>query len=134
MDEKRARDFIQYIVCSNFGVDPPKEDDKSFCDFCLYWFGGRSLNRYMCYDSLAIDLARYVRRLSFSTNYGALMEGVSKLLWDDRHDLYQNLPYHIEDFLKESPELEDEFYAMLKKAILKALDPHGNYGGDTEHG
>lgn len=76
--------------------------DAEFFYLMIQYLGGRSYNRFLDYSLLAIKLNDIHDKHCFLVPGTSedIDQAVTKLLNDDRHDLWQNLPYYLEDITK----------------------------------
>jgi hypothetical protein len=73
---------------------------KAFCITMFSWFGGRVYNQFLDYSLLAIKVAYIFRDFNYDLyskiEWKDKKDLVEYLLYDDRHDLWQNAPYILE--------------------------------------
>ena len=111
-------------------------DDRKFFLSVIQFLGGRSYNNFMDYSLLAIKLTyihnKYIPR-SYHT-WEHMKDGIEYLLGDDRHDLWQNLPYILDDVIKGTkeiigPQFSDEqinkFWEAVVTAIIECINTDG---------
>jgi len=120
---ERVKDFLQR----------KREElgDKKFVSRMIYWTGCRSFNRFEEHGLLALNLANFFNftfscfnTLDFSEV--VIKELVGEYLFDDRHDIYQNIPYTLEEILKASTEEEkEEILAFFAKIYIDCFNPNG---------
>lgn len=114
-----------------------KENDQQFCNYLISWLGGRSYNNYLDYSLLAIKMNYMFEHMKginedswFGTkgnDVGDIKELINDLLYDDRHDLYQNMPYILERIYKDmekGPD-KDNFWTNIVNRIIECINVHG---------
>lgn len=90
----------------------------------VHIFGTRSLNGFLDYDRLSDNLIKRFqssKKQQSSRDWEYIAEIIRE---DDRHDLYQNLPYYMNDMCKVHKEVTGvEFKpgALLDELILQSL-------------
>ena len=114
-------------------------NDLGFSHHLLGWLGGRSYNNFLDYSLLAIKLNYMFGHMKSVPNVlwfgkdedmGLIKELINHLLYDDRHDLWQNMPYILGEIyikIKEGPE-KDNFWKHIVNAII---DCNVNGTGDV---
>lgn len=98
---------------------------RKFCSTMLYWFGNRSYNKFLDYSLLAIKFANwYTHRVKTKNDtddaYIICRDIVTHLLWDDRHDMWQNIPYLIDKL-----DVDISFYNLLAQWIIECFNVYG---------
>ena len=90
-----------------------KLGNREFLNTVWYWYGGRGYNEFVDYSLLALKIRFLAPRTQHmpnpTTGEDYITESVKELLFDDRHDFYQNIPYLLNPFLNVHPELEESF-------------------------
>ncbi|MCK4528835.1 hypothetical protein KAW18_15815 [candidate division WOR-3 bacterium] len=125
----KFRDMIadKKIICDN---------DQKFSHYLISYLGSRSYNKFLDYSLLATKL-NYIfsnmKGISAESWYGTegdegtIKELIGDLLYDDRHDLWQNMPYYLEDIYKnmeKGPDKEN-FWKYIVNAIIDCINVHG---------
>ena len=113
-------------------------DDKAFFEMVIQYLGGRGYNGYLDYSLFAIKLAKICSDSSVNSAPGAnglepSYEVVISLLYGDRHDLWQNLPYSLASIADdmEGPEEQKQFYTNVVAAMIECINVAGT--GDVVH-
>ena len=109
------------------------DNDHKFFHLIIQFLGGRSYNCFLDYSLFAIKL-NYIHDKCIPNSYNTwekMKEGIDYLLADDRHDLWQNLPYVLDDVIKEDehqPISEvgiEKFWAAVVTAIIECINVEG---------
>lgn len=103
--------------------------DRGFFVLCCNYLGGRGYNEFLDYSLLAIKFNQIYNDTSlYCSGYGSRMrEAISNLLHDDRHDMYQNIPYELDDYVKgfKKPEDVAKFWASVVDAMIDCINVAG---------
>ena len=110
---------------------------RGFVKQMLGVFGGRGYNQFLDYPLIAVKLNqlfceqnRYKwkdERVDDKDWFDLASECVKLLLWDDRHDLYQNLPYTLDDLYKLAKEdLAGTFWHDIAKILIESFNCDGS--------
>ena len=90
-------------------------------------FRGRRYNQFVDYGAMALKLTKLINSLDYSIDpsdhdrsFASLI--VEKLLFDDRHDCYQNVPYIIADFIKVN---QDVFWLSVSNILIDSFNENG---------
>jgi len=113
-------------------------DDRAFFEMVIQYLGGRGYNEYLDYSLFAVKLAKIFSDSSVNSVPGAnglspQDEAVISLLYDDRHDLWQNLPYSLASIANdmEDPEEQKQFYTNVVSAMIECINVSGT--GNVAH-
>ncbi len=109
---------------------------EDFSGLFFSMFCGRGYNQFVDYGAMALKLARLIHVdlwdhvQSANTPHAGerhcVGEMVCKLLFDDRHDCYQNVPYYIADFIKANPKLDVmAFWLSISDILIDSFNIHG---------
>jgi hypothetical protein len=103
--------------------------DRGFFMLCCNYLGGRGYNEFLDYSLFAIKLNQIFNDTNlYSSGYGDRMrEAISNLLHDDRHDMYQNIPCELDDYVKgfKKPEYVAKFWASVVDAMIDCINVAG---------
>ncbi len=131
-----------------FNATPPNGNIRLFlieqcnkvgCETFSYnmfnWFGGRAYNEFLDYGLCALKFHnlfqnkyRYLQQDDFVT------EIINRLLFDDRHDLYQNAPYYLKDLYELNKNKQKELKDFWKDVSVILIDCFNENGtGDVSH-
>lgn len=115
-----------------------QNDDRKFANFLINWIGGRSYNGFLDYSLLAIKMNRLFSNemrhaipsicwFGKDGDIGDIKDLIGDLLWDDRHDLYQNMPYILDRIYKEMKDGpgKSHFWTLITDAIIDCINVHG---------
>lgn len=131
-DTINVRDFLRKKQCE-FG-------SEAFSLVMFDVFCARRYNSFMDYGSMALKISRmfadrYPYYKPLSTNDCDNDEScahliVDRLLFDDRHDCYQNVPYLLEDFIKSNIDSfgdkeKDEFWTLIANILITSFNCSG---------
>lgn len=102
--------------------------DKGFFYWIIQYLGGRSYNCYLDYSLFAIKINTIMDQ--FHTwkegQNESMKEAVEDLLWDDRHDCWQNLPYSLERFVEPmEKEKQEIFWDLIVEAMIQCINVEG---------
>ena len=110
----------------NFGKD------ANFFNLMIRYLGSRSYNEFLDYSLLAIKLNAIYNKHCFLVEgtWDEMQGAISKLLTDDRHDLWQNLPYYLDDASraiekKNGAEKVSAFWADVVDALIDCINVNG---------
>ena len=111
----------------------PDRDDRGFFRFCSQWLGGRGYNEFLDYSLFAIKLNHIYHEHDhpgIDNEWERMEEAITNLLADDRHDMYQNIPYELDDV---AATLKDpaKFWSDVVDAMIECINVHGT--GDVAH-
>lgn len=116
-----------------------KNDRKFFMDVIQY-LGGRSYNKFLDYSLFAIKIVGIYRKYLYwhDTAWHTLHDEdgdgvVNRLLFDDRHDLWQNLPYILDDAINKANadkkpitiENVNAFWSAIVTALIECINLDG---------
>lgn len=102
---------------------------EKFSRRMLYTYGSRSYNNYLDYQLLACKFANLFDKLAnstWTTNFSSEMNNfvgdcweevddiVTNLFFDDRHDMYQNIPYSLD-------KISEKFSASDKEKLWEKI-------------
>lgn len=106
--------------------------DVEFFNSIISYLGGRGYNEFLDYSLLAIKLNAIYNKHCFLVEgtWDKMQEAISKLLTDDRHDLWQNLPYHLGDISeaiqkKNGSEKAAAFWSDVVDALIDCINVNG---------
>jgi len=112
--------------------------DRTFFEFCVGYLGSRGYNEFLDYSLFALKLLAYLRAEDpcvSTKGTSEMMMAIEKLLYDDRHDMYQNIPYHLDDFVADFKESHkdkvSEFWEYVVDSLIECINVHGT--GDVTH-
>lgn len=110
------------------------DDDGRFFNCIIQYLGGRGYNDFLDYSLFAIKmhliLAPYWWRNFGEENYpgdeNPCTDIVTDLLFDDRHDLWQNMPYCLDDIHKALTNEESvDMWKRIVDAIIECINVKG---------
>jgi hypothetical protein len=96
---------------------------EKFFSLVIMYLGGRGYNEFLDYSLFFLKLRKIFEDCSDIEEKETELFLISdqlchRLLWDDRHDLYQNLPYILE-------ELPYNRYDKVCVALIESFNPKG---------
>jgi len=103
-----------------------------FSFYCQF-LGGRGYNEFLDYSLFAIKLNHLYNKHStpsVDNKWRRMEEAITNLLADDRHDMYQNVPYELED-VAETFDDPEKFYEDVLWAMIACINTEGT--GDIAH-
>lgn len=117
-------------------INEQKEDyegtTRDFFHLIIQYLGGRSYNEFLDYSLLAIKLNAIHDKHCFlvSGTSEDVDKAITKLLTDDRHDLWQNLPYYMDDVAKavekkKGAEKANNFWIAVVDAVIDCVNVNG---------
>lgn len=99
----------------------------------LYWFGSRSYNEFLDYSLFAIKISNFYAKSNYKfveeyDSFKDIEDIIIYLLFDDRHDMYQNVPYCLNRIINGMQEEKDkkEFKIFLCCAFIESINVHGD--------
>ena len=110
------------------------DSEKTNCAFfhlVIQYLGGRSYNEFLDYSLLAIKLNAIYNKYCYGLGaWDDMQKAILKLLTDDRHDLWQNLPYYLNDVSKaldkeKGSEEADTFWLDIIMATIDCINVNG---------
>ena len=107
------------------------KDDKVFFNRVIQYLGGRGYNEFLDYGLFALKLKELFGpiwwKVSDKDSGHPCKEALDRLLLDDRHDLWQNLPYYLEEIEGAYKTEEDKaaFYKKVVDALIECINVHG---------
>ena len=111
------------------------DNDRGFFNFTIQYLGGRSYNKFLDYALFAVKLDGIYRKYLYwqDGTWEEMKEGIEDLLFDDRHDLWQNLPYILDRVIdiangNENPiSVEDvqNFWRDVTTAMIECINIEG---------
>ena len=117
------------------------KEDRDFFNYLIDWLGGRSYNKFLDYSLLAIKINYIFKNMqgvnedswygTKGNDVGDIKNIINCLLYDDRHDLCQNMPYALDrvyDLMKEGKD-KDNFWKYMVNAVISCINTRGT--GDT---
>jgi hypothetical protein len=111
-------------------------DDKEFFLLLIQYIGGRGYNNFLDYGLYALKLKELLDPLWFCAAENTSKEpparhAIDSLMYDDRHDLWQNLPYSIQEIESCLPTEEEKklFMGNVLDALIECINVRGT--GDT---
>lgn len=119
-------------------------NDLKFCNHLINCLGSKDYNNFLDYSLLAIKLNHMLKHMrgvpdilwfGEDEDEGLIKEVINDLLYDDRHDLYQNMPYILEDIytkIKDGPE-KDVFWKCIVNIIIECINVHGTGDVSTSY-
>ena len=109
-----------------------EETDCAFFNLMIQYLGGRSYNKFLDYSLLAIKFNAVYDKHCFLVpgTWEETKKAILDLLADDRHDLWQNLPYRLDSISKaieekKGPEKVDAFWADVVDAVIDCINIEG---------
>ncbi len=109
-----------------------KLGSKEFVYSMLEWFGGRSYNCFLDYSLLSVKLGKFfwnnIDHDIYWSNEEDIHEMLNYLLHCDRHDMYQNVPYYLEDIEKKScmhKKFPSNFHTSIAEMLIECFNPNG---------
>lgn len=108
--------------------------DKRFFELCSQYLGGRSYNKFLDYSLFAIKLNKIYNDHSspgVDNKWERMEDAITNLLADDRHDMYQNVPYELEDVAETLGDNQEGFWADVVDAMIDCINVEGT--GDVAH-
>ena len=105
--------------------------DEEFVLKMVYWTGGRSFNLFLDYGLMALKVKSLEEELNLylepvGNNHPPVRNIVDEYLWDDRHDIYQNVPYYLGEIKGQLPTKEWKvFIHRFADALLESFNPAG---------
>lgn len=105
--------------------------DQAFFNFIIYYLGGRGYNEFLDYSLFAIKLKAIHAKYCYWVDgtFGEIKDAIEHLLFDDRHDLYQNLPYNLERIAELSKDnkhySEEKFWSEIVDAVISCINVNG---------
>ena len=110
-------------------------DDKRFFNAVIHYLGGRGYNEFLDYSLFATKLNVIFEKHWYDIPENIMdkyerieehpcSEAVTGLLFDDRHDLYQNLPYQLDD-IEKGQENKEEFWKKVTNALIECINVNG---------
>jgi len=112
-------------------------------DHCFYWFlgflGGRGYNQFLDYGLLLLKVSQYFKGIMWN---GDFLEEYTKtiadlyhfLMFDDRHDLWQNLPYALDKMIpgfsvNDEDSRDMGVYLKLCEMLIECINEDGTGDG-----
>jgi hypothetical protein len=108
--------------------------DKRFFGLCSQYLGGRSYNKFLDYSLLAIKLNHIYNKYwtpGVDNKWESMRSAILNLLADDRHDMYQNIPYELEEVAETLGDKQGEFWSDVVDAMIECINVEGT--GDIAH-
>lgn len=105
-----------------------KGNDQKFFEFIIQYLGGREYNKFLDYSLLAIKM-KVLLQPYWWKGFGQdnpCRNIITDLLFNDRHDLWQNMPYYLNDIHKALD--EEEAFALWKNtvdAVISCINVQG---------
>jgi hypothetical protein len=104
-------------------------DDRGFFNICATYLGGRSYNKFLDYSLFAIKLNRIWAKhcwLEKGSDWTEMWAAIMNLLTDDRHDMYQNVPYELDAAVKDmSDEKKVAFWGDVATTLIECINVNG---------
>jgi hypothetical protein len=106
-----------------------KDDNRAFFRCCSQLLGGRGYNEFLDYSLFAIKLNKISNDMPLSCRapQKGILKAISNLLHDDRHDMYQNIPYELDEYaqgLIVSDNL-NKFWEAVVDAMIDCINVNG---------
>lgn len=128
-DIKIERSFRRMIEAKRSAVN----DDEKFAYQLMAWLGARSYNEFLDYSLLAIKLNKIFDKMMFDIpdpcwdDGGPIKETIEHLLYDDRHDMYQNVPCYLGSIYKDMPNSSSKkvFWTVITNALIECINVKG---------
>lgn len=98
-----------------FLLNEAEEDYKKFFNHFIQYVGGKSYNEFLDYSLLIVKLIKICNKYSneiYKIKNNDIYKFILNRLIDDRHDLWQNLLYILDD-LKSIKDIDKEFAIAL---------------------
>ena len=113
-----------------------EDDDRKFCYYLLNVLGCRSYNEFLDYSLIAIKINSLFKSMKGipnvcwfgnNKNKGLIKKLIEDLLYDDRHDLYQNMIYALDEIYKQIKEKEtkDFFWGSIVDILIDCINTEG---------
>ncbi len=103
--------------------------DENFFNLCVHYLGGRSYNGFLDYSLFAIKLNVIYNNhcwLESDCSGKRMEEAIMRLLMDDRHDMWQNIPYALIDVAKGLPsDKKEAFWSDIVDALIDCVNIKG---------
>lgn len=106
-----------------------KGGDKSFFHKCIQYLGGRGYNEFLDYSLFAIKLNVIFNKYYLdSDQWRPMREAITNLLFDDRHDYWQNGPSELTEFAEgfgDNDDIKDSFWELVVDSMLECINVEG---------
>lgn len=105
------------------------EDDERFFNMIIQYLGGRGYNNFLDYSLLTIKMRHILDPVWWNVEKDG--ENVCRalvmlILLDDRHDLWQNMPYYMDDICKAAgPEMATLLRSQTLDAVIDCISVDG---------
>lgn len=104
--------------------------DREFFMLCIGYLGGRGYNEFLDYSLFAIKLNVIFNKYHLYTNvWSRMREAITNLLFDDRHDYFQNGACELDDFAKgfkgEHEDKAEEFWSLVVDGMIECINVNG---------
>jgi len=133
-DKINVKEFFQIMRQTKYEKynDTESIPDGVFFCHCAGYLGGRGYNNFLDYSLLAIKLNAIFKKYNRGAEnlpWKKINEAVICLLTDDRHDMYQNIPYFLGDIVKEITTLDKKkaFWADVATSLIECINVNGTY-------
>lgn len=109
-----------------------KLGDADFVQTMFSFYGGRGYNQFLDYKLLAIKFAVMLDKFHLD-GYEKVYEIVSHLFFDDRHDMYQNIPYYLQDLIELNVERKKDILSSVAYALIDCFNVNGTEDINSEN-